>query len=394
MSSIYEIHIPAGGSGGGPPPPGGQVYFAPKYLVGNVPNGDSAVAYNSGGFVYIPDPGDGTGIATALANGDGDVWARPGLYELEDARLVVPPGVRLWGSGVTTTIQTDGFTDNCAVEVQSGGEFAWCRLFHDAEAAGATGHGIVEMSAPGAYAHDLTIALGTLVTGLNGGIYVSGTGTTAVSRIQNITIGLPLGVGGGDINTWLAGIYGAAVTHVVQISNVSVTGGDSAILSKRAEMHIDTLFATGQSTVPVYSPGGFLTITGNRSTIQITRATVTSGIFLSLGAYEISSVRFINISGGAAIPAILGSGSDVSGVCTIHACEITSGFSPGISLDFMQDSLIYGNRINSTAGVVPVVLGGTTENCIVSGNVSRGSGGTLPTNAGTGNTFTNNIWGV
>ena len=208
-----------------------------------------------------------------------------------------------------------------------------------------------------------------------------------------MTVILPLGAGGA-VSTWLAGIYASAVTHIVQVRNVTVTGGDAALLSLRAELHVDALFATGQSGVPVYAPAAFFTISGSRTIIQITQASVTSGIFLQAGAYEISSVRFVNISGGAAIPAILTSGTDISGVCTIHACEITSGFGPAISLDFMQDSLIYGNRIASAAGVVPVALGSTTENCIVSGNVSRGSGGTLPTNAGITNSFANNIWGA
>lgn len=40
---------------------------APTIVVGNVPAGDSAVAYSQDGFHYIPDPGDGTGIAAAIA---------------------------------------------------------------------------------------------------------------------------------------------------------------------------------------------------------------------------------------------------------------------------------------------------------------------------------------
>jgi len=84
--------------------------FAPKYLVGNVPAGDSATAYSSGGFVYIPDPGDGSGIASALSSAAavlGDVWIRPGLYDFGSGIVVmpltVPPGCRVQGAGVRAT---------------------------------------------------------------------------------------------------------------------------------------------------------------------------------------------------------------------------------------------------------------------------------------------------
>jgi hypothetical protein len=103
-------NIPQFGSGGGPPPPPptSQDRFAPKYLVGNVPAGDSAVPYNTGGFRYIPDiNGDGTGIETALAAAaatGGDVWIRPGTYEFKLAGspvtpLTIPAGVRVQGVG-------------------------------------------------------------------------------------------------------------------------------------------------------------------------------------------------------------------------------------------------------------------------------------------------------
>jgi len=96
-------------AGGGPPPPTGLDRFAPKYLVGNVPAGDSNVAYSSGGFVYIPDPGDGSGIAAALAaaglaGGEGDVHIRPGEYRLPGGQLDVPARTLVSGAGPSTRI--------------------------------------------------------------------------------------------------------------------------------------------------------------------------------------------------------------------------------------------------------------------------------------------------
>ncbi|NJN63446.1 MAG: hypothetical protein HC882_00280 [Acidobacteria bacterium] len=82
--------------------------FAPRIIVGNVPAGDPNTD-QSGAFRYIPDPGDGSGISTAIteantlaAGGDFvDIYLRPGLYDLEDGPTVLPTlgsGVRLYGT--------------------------------------------------------------------------------------------------------------------------------------------------------------------------------------------------------------------------------------------------------------------------------------------------------
>lgn len=112
-NAIGSIVPPFSGGMGGSGGAGGPDRFAPKYLVGNVPAGDSATPYSSSGFTYIPDPGDGTGIATALAYANaadpsfvatGDVWIRPGLYDLSlptspAAPFTVPAAVTVRGSG-------------------------------------------------------------------------------------------------------------------------------------------------------------------------------------------------------------------------------------------------------------------------------------------------------
>jgi len=105
-------------TGSGPTPPGdSQDRFAPKYLVGNTqaPYNDSAVAYNTDGFRYIPDTGNGAGIAAALlaANAGlggvtGDVWIRPGTYNFglagsPSTPLTIPAGVRVQGAGFQLT---------------------------------------------------------------------------------------------------------------------------------------------------------------------------------------------------------------------------------------------------------------------------------------------------
>lgn len=104
------LFISAGGGGGGATPD----RFAPKYLVGNTSNGDTAsVAGLAAGFSYIPDPGDGTGIALAIAAATalpGDIWIRPGTYDLTQptspiAPFSVPNSVVVRGTGNTTVIR-------------------------------------------------------------------------------------------------------------------------------------------------------------------------------------------------------------------------------------------------------------------------------------------------
>lgn len=91
-------------SGGGP---AAQDRFWPRYLVGNVPAGDSAVAYSAAGFDYIPDTGNGAGIAAALALAAVDpglVGVRRGTYDLNAAGapagpFSVPSGTLVVGMG-------------------------------------------------------------------------------------------------------------------------------------------------------------------------------------------------------------------------------------------------------------------------------------------------------
>jgi hypothetical protein len=108
----WPVRISQPGSGGGPPPPGDSLdRFAPKYLVGctDAPYSDTAdETGTAAGFTYIADPGDGTGIATALSAAgavDGDVWIRPGIYTISQT-LTVPANVTVRGSGPGTIIQS------------------------------------------------------------------------------------------------------------------------------------------------------------------------------------------------------------------------------------------------------------------------------------------------
>lgn len=133
--------------------------FAPKYLVGNTlaPWSDSNVAFNANGFNYYPDPGDGTGIAAALAAANtvaGDVWIRPGTYTLASnaAALSIPANVRVQGAGASTVIAksigTEGdvltvFTLEDSSELR---DIVVTQTMNDAPSYGFSGLGVVQLS--------------------------------------------------------------------------------------------------------------------------------------------------------------------------------------------------------------------------------------------------------
>lgn len=85
MSSRWNPRI-SRSTGSGNVPVDVTDHFEATIVVGNTPNGDPAVA-QTGAFRYIPDPGDGTGIATAidealLAGTPTRIRIRPGTYDL------------------------------------------------------------------------------------------------------------------------------------------------------------------------------------------------------------------------------------------------------------------------------------------------------------------------
>ena len=115
---------PEGGGGSG----GDPNRFAPKYIVGNELAGDDPTYTFAGGFIYIPDPGDGTGIQAALSQASlapGDVWIRPGTYDFSLGAVImpltIPAGTRVQGSGNTTTLIAKTVGDQGVFVLAAGG---------------------------------------------------------------------------------------------------------------------------------------------------------------------------------------------------------------------------------------------------------------------------------
>jgi len=167
----------------------GGDHFAPKYLVGNVLAGDSAVP-QVGAFRYIPDPGDGTGIALALAEAiasPGDVMIRRGTYTKAagQLRFAVPAGVRVYGAGSSTVIIGSN-ADNCIFALAAGASVDTMALRHPGTAIG-VGVGVVEMLAADVEATRLRISI--VVARAIRAIYASGGATTVSPTIEDNVIG-------------------------------------------------------------------------------------------------------------------------------------------------------------------------------------------------------------
>lgn len=107
MSARYLPNIGSKLAGNGPADVGD--HFAPTIIVGNTLAGDPALAQTAP-FRYIPDPGDGTGIQTALAEAlatpQSWVHIRRGIYTLDAAvlPLAIPALTRVTGDGIATTL--------------------------------------------------------------------------------------------------------------------------------------------------------------------------------------------------------------------------------------------------------------------------------------------------
>jgi hypothetical protein len=264
--------------------------------VGNALSG--APAFNQlGYFRYVPDPGDGTGIATALAEALAlgfacDICIQEGTYTraVGLARFVVPAGCRVWSPGGVNIITNA--IDDCVFQLGAGASLERLSLTQRG-VLGAAGAALVECPAGSA---------------------------TAKTQLRDLVLTTPVNVRGAQL-----------------------VGGDFEVDNVR-------VFFTGGGAAPVG----------------------------------------INIEGGAN-PAFF----------DVHDClfslvniGVRFGFAGGGTA--VRDSRIVNNRLALTAGIVPIAAGAGSERCTAALNVSRGSGSTLPTDAGALNQIApgvSNTWG-
>lgn len=222
---------PEGGGGGG--------RFAPKYLVGNVPAGDSNVASSVDGFVYIPDPGDGSGIALALTqpDGPGDVWIRPGTYNFGLAGSPVMPldikkYTRVQGAGVEETIllgRSSGDQGVFSLAVYA--SLRDLSIRSPTPTAATNGSiGVVEVTAGGCVINGVSIALDSLdeaAPTIQAAIVIDTAGEMPIPQtsIESVSISVERSTYASGTPT--CGIY--LIEGQVAARNVTVFGGDIGI---------------------------------------------------------------------------------------------------------------------------------------------------------------------
>lgn len=195
------VHVTyTGGWGGGGS--GGPDRFGPTVVVGNTVAGDSAVAYSLDGFHYVPDTGNGAGIATALGllAGGGYLHIRRGTYSFSNAGgpagpLTVPAGVSVRGDGRLATTVTGRATGDQGVFITTG--FA---VFSDISigvgAADPAGVGSTAIIASSGRAHfeNVNISVVASATGvLRDGIRHTGASTITLVDVSFIATASKLG---------------------------------------------------------------------------------------------------------------------------------------------------------------------------------------------------------
>lgn len=418
------IFIPFGGSAAG-----GTDHFAPKYLVGNVPAGDDPAVYNAGGFQYIPDPGDGSGIAAALLqlNGPGDVWIRPGTYTSQ-ARFIIPPGVRVWGAGYTTIVVGSG-VDNTVWEVGDRSELGWIYITHPGGDAG-VGEAAVLCRATTSYVHDLAVDAsaatsgGTLIAGV-GYVGLGGASSPNLSRLHNNVLVGPQDLGSLDPTLMYANIRGLALAEndvvIVDVQSNTLIAGDAGIVGLGATVPVpaqgvsfivNRTVIVGPNVVGIYCDFSPLLMTGPPSVVLAFASTIIGGIILlNTFQYDLGSTLVLNLTdqgaGPVTVPGIVVSEPVVNpnappSSVNIHECTLLQWGDPadpaipqmliGQGAELVRSAHIANCRFISNFGVTPVVLGAGCSNSIVALNTSDGSGGVGVLDLGAINEIAHNLW--
>jgi hypothetical protein len=282
MASRYEIHIRTTGAGSGPPPTI-EDHFAPKYIVGNVPAGDPAVAQGAP-FVYIPDFGDGAGIATALTQpaGPGDVWIRPGTYNYNlgavVAPLVIPASVRVYGSGNTTVIVGRSTGNQGIFVMGSLSQLREMRLVVLASDAGSLGSdALVRITGEGTIFQNLQVAFTTALGGqLREGFRFDAAFTAFASDMLNVGISVPTLTGGASPTRCVALLNNSFLFA----RHIQTLGGDEAIYSEKSIFVCKDLLAINWSLFGVRH-------VGNGGAVRIDEA-LSQASGASVGGYCIS----------------------------------------------------------------------------------------------------------
>lgn len=398
MGSRGIPRISSSGGGGGPPPGDSQDRFAPKYVVGNVLAGDTAADYSAGGFVYILDPGDGTGIEAALALAavaPGDIAIRPGIYDFATGAAVmplsVPAGVRIVGSGSgncelrSKTAGDQGIfvlrggavgIEHIAFTVQSGGEVVYLGS-----------RAVITNEGDGdGYVFRCTFTLSLAGTSvLRAGIIDAGPGSFSVRQCH----GTGPSVGGSDPDLWICLIVAQKTgSGRLTAPGISAVGFDVVLLCDDVEgvddVLVQDLSATGFSLYAAYQRGyGFLGLSDCYFNIEevVAGVVVFGAPFVGAATYVGSHIVDSTISSSAGTqtaPAILirsGSGGGYARVqnnlilwSRVGAAVTVGSASGSCSYNLIQNNQIFNSEADPASAGVEIFNNGVISN-IVSANV-------------------------
>lgn len=320
--------------------------FAPKHLVGNRNSGDPATDFSANGFYYWADDGSGNGIRSALiaasplgGNIPGDVWIRPGAYNLaaEDTPLTIPANTRVQGAGATTVINkftADAQSIFTVFELQDKAELRDLSIVHilnDAAPYVFTGLGAIEVvltpsgesSLPSsAHVERVAVSISDNLTFANWvtGFYVPATCSLEADRCEVTLSGTGIPEAGNNIlSGW------RAVLATLTLDDCRSSGGDAAVQSASSSVSIDQCSFDNFSFVGVLAAAGDLAVTGATK----------------LSSFQIGSVTGISAA--------------EQGTLLVNA-RITltnelNGAQVGISAD-VDSGQIFGSRIEASSGII------------------------------------------
>jgi len=318
LASPTNMWPNGGGSGG--PPGSQQVYFAPRIIVGNVPAGDSAVDYDTDGFTYIADPGDGSGIEAALAllaiDPPGWIHIRRGVYDLSTGTVEdfqVPGGIQITGDGVGTLIQgrTDG--SQRVFYFEGDGALRDLGITVPAGDVGATGAEVILVEAGAVDIETVSVIFdGSADTALRVALRSSLSGVVTLRRWTSTTTSTS-----GDVDSdafvhlyAVEGVPGETPLGAIRGIDVTTSGGDvpfrvggvmelTDCVSTGWRGHAIEIGVTG-GNVNVGGVGRFVNITSTSSGAAYAGASAIHAEFPLLAAFSIENGSFTS---GTATPA-------------------------------------------------------------------------------------------
>lgn len=288
---------------------------APTVVVGNVPAGDSAVAYSSDGFEYTPDTGNGAGIAAAIAllgPDGGRVYIRRGEYDFNAGGgpagpLAVPANVTMQGEGVGSTVITGLAIGNQGVfSLGASCQVLDMTLVSDTADVSAIGSSGVVQTATGAVLRNLAITVAAAATGaMRAAVSVTAGASATPVVMDAVVVTAATKTGSAAPTVGVRAVGGA----YVEMTNCTFTGGDVAISADRSYVKASNIEATDFAV----------------SAVLRTNSTFAS---TASGEFSLSNFRFVaDATGGAnVIDATWGGVQIVNGaISTSGATALNAG---------------------------------------------------------------------